>query len=265
MVPRASTVFSNLKTLAISSALNSKEASLTWLGITSRSLLDVLRAVPGLVGCTIDDMEVSRSPPDGDSTILTLPLLQSMRLGKHPTEGGCRNAKILNHLSLPALQNLAILRIDDIDASDFISFLARSAAPLRSLRVTLGRNHWWHPPILAQLFGLTPTLTELHLFWFTEYAPLLRLLLTGVLPELRTLRIVAAEWSSSGSDPLDTSSCLALLPSILSARRATMRSFHLRLEPHLGDPDDLVITHLRQLSVECGMKIHIGTRKTNYV
>ncbi|KAJ7236186.1 hypothetical protein C8J57DRAFT_137960, partial [Mycena rebaudengoi] len=261
MRPQA-TIFSNLKTLTISSAL--KASSETLFDLPMPSLLDVLRAVPGLVDCTIDNTEVD---PWDEHPPLTVPLLRHLRLGRHSTVDSSHSAKVLSHLSLPALQSLVLSSIDDISAQDFITFFVRSAAPLQSLRINLEGRHWWQPPILTQLFGAMPTLTDLHLFWLTECAPFLRLLLTDILPELRILRLVSIDWSSSphhDAQP-DASSCFALLPPALSARRAKMVSFQLRLGPNLERPDDLVIAHLRQLSTECGMKVHVGTKKISWV
>jgi hypothetical protein len=140
MTPQA-TIFSNLKTLTISGAL--KASSETLFDFPMPSLLDVLCAVPGLVDCTIDNTEVDPWDEHGHIPPLTVPLLRHLRLGRHSTVDSSHSAKILNHLSLPALQSLVLSSIDDINAQDFIAFFVRSVAPLQSLRVNLEGRHSW--------------------------------------------------------------------------------------------------------------------------
>ncbi|KAJ7236162.1 hypothetical protein C8J57DRAFT_1376913 [Mycena rebaudengoi] len=229
MTPQA-TIFSNLKTLTISGAL--KASSETLFDFPMPSLLDVLCAVPGLVDCTIDNTEVDPWDEHGHIPPLTVPLLRHLRLGRHSTVDSSHSAKILNHLSLPALQSLVLSSIDDINAQDFIAFFVRSVAPLQSLRVNLEGRH--SCPML--------TLTNLHLFWLTE-------LVVVSSPRRAARRLI----------------CFVRLPPALSARRAKMVSFQLRLGPNLERPDNLVIAHLRQLSAECGMKVHVGTKKISWV
>ncbi|KAJ7233772.1 hypothetical protein C8J57DRAFT_160749 [Mycena rebaudengoi] len=221
------------------------------------SVFGLLRAAaPSLVEFTFNSGYFD--DPHTDS--LTLPRLQSLCLGEDPWV--CR-IYILQYLSLPSLRTLTISLVasdDDEEEAVLISFLTQLEAPLQSLRLNL--SHTIRPPeFYTRLFGPVPTLTCLWLSWETAsgctlFWDFLRSSPPGLLAQLRDLTILVRR-PVSDFHPL----CDAL-----SAWRSQITSFRfIQAYFLLSPPPDYVLHTLRQLTTECGMKIHFGSQLKNYV
>ncbi|KAJ7498510.1 hypothetical protein FB451DRAFT_1202140 [Mycena latifolia] len=100
---------------------------------TIAQCLEALRLMPNLVEC---HFAVYESEPREDSdTILSHPKLESLTLYASVSDmgGEAQSAEILEFLTLPALQVLHILGIEDFDEVELDLFLTRSSPPLRTL------------------------------------------------------------------------------------------------------------------------------------
>ncbi|KAJ7235975.1 hypothetical protein C8J57DRAFT_1728387 [Mycena rebaudengoi] len=212
-------------------------------------VLRMLRAAPGLVECTLTNGY--SDVPRVDS--LTLPCLQSLSVGEDPYVS---DLYILKYLSLPALRRLTIMGIhDEVDEALFISFLTRLEAPLQSLHVEIS-----HPVAYAQFLNLVPTLTCLWLSWnrlskCTLFLDFFRSSPQGFLAQLRDLTIIVGHIDSDFHPLFD----------LLSARRSHITNFRfIHQDYEFFTPPDVLHT-LRQLAAECGMKIHFGSERMNYI
>ncbi|KAJ6544569.1 hypothetical protein DFH09DRAFT_1088443 [Mycena vulgaris] len=143
----------------------------------------MLRGAPDLVDCMIDIDEDFRWDSGGDekSDVLTHSSLKSLCL-----EG--KGALILRSLTLPALEDLTILDFY-LPHDDFLAFLTRASSPLKKLWLEITD---WPGNTAETVFGLLPTLTDLHLT-LSIPLPLLEALGIGfppqLLPNLRNLLI----------------------------------------------------------------------------
>jgi hypothetical protein len=217
------------------------------------AVLRMMRASPGLVECTL--IGGYHDDPRADS--LTLPFLQSLTVGEDPYVS---DIHILKYLSVPALHTLTISSID-LDMAVLISFLARSEAPLQSLRIDPSDTEV-APQLYVRLLNLVPTLTCLWLPWNTSSDCILFLNLLGgspdrFLPQLRNLTILTAQ-----IDGLEFNA----LYGFLSARGSQIKCFRFIHEGYafITPPPDVLHT-LRQLAAECGMKIYFGSTYTDWI
>ncbi|KAJ7233773.1 hypothetical protein C8J57DRAFT_160750 [Mycena rebaudengoi] len=217
------------------------------------AVLCMMRAAPGLVECTV----IGGYDDDPHADSLTLPCLQSLSVGEDPY---LSDLYILKYLSVPALRRLTILAIhDEVDERLLISFLTRLEAPLQSLHVMIKIPH---PVAYVQLLNLVPSLTCLWLSWdspseCTLFLNFLRSSPQGFLAQLRDLTIVVGHLVSDFHPLYD----------LLSARRSQITNFrfiHNNYESGTPPPPDVLHT-LRQLAAECGMKIHFGSERMNYI
>jgi hypothetical protein len=185
LLPLAS--FSGLKalTLAIQDGDDGR------IGIAS--LLAMLRNVPGIMECTLENIYMDDDDPlnHHQKDPLILPSLQHLALGSRSSIF-C-GAFMLEYLSLPALRTLVISDLN-IDITRLISFFARSEAPLQSLSINSCYSPW-NPREAAQLFGLMPTLADLSVIAFaiSDVTTVLELLSYSpqrfLLPQLRVLEL----------------------------------------------------------------------------
>ncbi|KAJ7450024.1 hypothetical protein B0H11DRAFT_324527 [Mycena galericulata] len=229
--------FPILKSLRISGDYDAREA------------MDVLRVLPDLVECTLDNL----TPDSLDHEELLLHHMQHFKLG------GSEEV-VLKRITLPDLKNLSLL-VPSIEASDLLGFLKRSLPPLRKLSV--GTHDWrmqWGLDEMEESFSLIPTLTHLELSYLRPTTALLVVTALSnsphLLPNLSSLTfrrlIPHVRWFGE-------------LLRALSARRTKIASVTIMVETEF-DVDDTpdVIAGLRQLIAD-GMKIHIGTEQQNFI
>ncbi|KAF8215348.1 hypothetical protein K438DRAFT_1801101 [Mycena galopus ATCC 62051] len=220
-----------------------------------RLCIDVLGAAPALVECDFLNLRT----PQNDIALVefTHPRLRHLRLGEMKVGEWENAAAILDYLTLPALETLLISHFD-ISTDQFVSFLSRSSAPLKSLFIGALDDD----DILDQCFRLVPGVTDLTLS-FLSYCPspfpVLQWIET-VLPNLHNLRIRC---------PLSADTDYDVVVGALAARRTVsntqLQSFELlstNREP--PRPDTNIIAAFRQLVAD-GMHIHVGPKNDNYV
>ncbi|KAJ7284337.1 hypothetical protein C8J57DRAFT_1669250 [Mycena rebaudengoi] len=240
--PEAS--FPSLKTLTV---VNTAEIS----NFTTIGFMRLLQSAPDLVECSLDNMDTGYNVPS-----LTLPSLQYLCVGPRGTL--IRSRPYSAAITSPALRTLIISNFD-LNTEDVASFLARSESPpIQS--VTLFYLGLEAPSVLAKLFSLTPTVTEVKLLCMErEDEPACTTLFNllshhGFLPQLRDLEIkVISDLSRSWVDTVYSS---------LSASRGQIESIRIvvpcRPEPQLLAP-------LRQLVAERGMEFYFGTAEMNLI
>ncbi|KAK7000363.1 hypothetical protein R3P38DRAFT_3058108 [Favolaschia claudopus] len=127
--------------------------------------MDILRAAPNLSRCQFTDLflhynqGITQPIPS-----LTLAHLRELRLGS-PSRTEHNTAKILEYLTLPALETLCVTSFD-MTEQEFINFLARSSPRLRSLELDVPKC----PPqamahLLVETFRQIPHLADLTLVY----------------------------------------------------------------------------------------------------
>ncbi|KAF7366766.1 F-box domain-containing protein [Mycena sanguinolenta] len=266
-----STSFSSLETLVLGT-LSPKICAKLQL----TELLGLFRLTPNLVQCTLPNSTIlsrsklpldftilpnstiySSDSDDSDSAlpIVTLPHLRCLEFGEKPVYGGWASGdEILRHLSLPALETLAIPFLE-ISFARFSLFLRRSVPPLCRLvlsseLLTIEFSH------LEESFRLLPLLTHFELY--ARLAVLDADLFTALahseslLPNLRNMKITSRSLNHSGV-------LYGAALRMLSARQTRLLCFHLCTEH--APPDAEVLDGLRQL-VAGGMEIFVGKKIT---
>ncbi|KAJ7666663.1 hypothetical protein DFH06DRAFT_1294898 [Mycena polygramma] len=177
----------------------------------------LLRLAPNLTNCSLHNINFSKKTED----MLILPRLRNLTLGRYPFTHDCSDDQVLTHLSLPALETLA-LPYTRISGNDLSLFLKQSSPPLQTLSI----GGWNQGLIFTELNGWlrrVPTLTHLDLVnlhrtnYANDFFPAL-----GGLQLLPILRALKMKYRPS----IPQSSCEALLRA-LSARCTHLRSFHL--------------------------------------
>ncbi|KAJ7148510.1 hypothetical protein C8R43DRAFT_1236898 [Mycena crocata] len=221
--------------------------------------IQLLTAAPNLVECSFTRVSYEyRSPRNTSYTTLA-----SL---KHLTDDA-HDSAILYYVTLPALESLRFPRCS-IESRYFLSFLARSAPPLRSLHLWI--PHDWSDEtgldVIKEFCTLLPNLTELELH-FSQHANarvgnfLLINVVTGrdYLPLLRTLTF-------RGYD--ETRTICETLVNFLITRRSQLESFRfifpLYFQFSSSIPDADLAVRFREL-VAAGMRIHIGPETRNYI
>ncbi|KAJ7160268.1 hypothetical protein C8R46DRAFT_366327 [Mycena filopes] len=125
--------------------------------------LELLRAAPGLVKCEFISLFDGPIRPPEYGSPLVLPCLTHMYLGNLEMyeNAGDSTARILQCLTLPALEHLSISLFDITNPSDFLSFVTRSAPPLRFLEVEPHSRP--DRRVMVECLRRLPTLTDLDL------------------------------------------------------------------------------------------------------
>ncbi|KAJ7488860.1 hypothetical protein FB451DRAFT_1125105 [Mycena latifolia] len=245
------TPFPSLQTLILGQGLDEGE-ELDSYSRTANECVEMLRAAPHLVHCTFRGIFYHATSP-GNSE-LRHPNLKHLVIGG---PGRVSSTHILRSLTLPAMESLAISHLD-IRPHDFLDFLTRSSAPLKSLEMGIEN---WLSPMVERFLQLLPVLTDLQLeFSDTKLSPFLEILATGhgspvqLLPNLCHLTVRGY--------PLDRAEYEKLV-TLLSARRASrlpIKTFRgiwwSMMQGHTIDADIRVA--LQQLVTD-GMEIYIGT------
>ncbi|KAJ7160283.1 hypothetical protein C8R46DRAFT_956484 [Mycena filopes] len=206
------------------------------------SCVDLLQSAPALVECTFDRTYFSSAVEN--PTPATLSALQSLRLGLRESN----SAAILAYLTLPALRTLHMTEFD-IEPDTFVSFVRRSAPPLRSLSMPTPFGGWT-VDVMRECFRLLSGLTTLDLAWDPSFVDALAASPT-FLPDLRRLTI-----RNVFPDPLQ----YQILVSTLATRHAVIQTFRLLLEWSQWrgyQPPAPIVAALRQLRAD-GMEIYVG-------
>jgi hypothetical protein len=155
--------------------------------------IEVLRGAPLLRECEIGRIRGIGDAENAGPQRLTHPYLRYLRLGD--PDGYSHAACILDHLTLPALEDLVIVDID-ISDDDFIAFLTRSSPPLQSLYIAAQDQNMGETYL-----RLIPSLTDLTLecMKYNPALPVVETMTTNLdlLPNLRhlaTLRYYSIEY-----------------------------------------------------------------------
>ncbi|KAJ7636602.1 hypothetical protein FB45DRAFT_906914 [Roridomyces roridus] len=220
--------------------------------------LELLRHAPNLEECTLvgfefHDVDDSDTDSDGDTdserTVvppLNMVSLRHLKLGQFDRQQFRHaNSVILQYLTLPALRSLAVSN-PDIPHNDFVSFLARSSPPLRSLSL-----NWSNYDIggLEELLRHLPSLTQLDIRFepetststlFERFA-----CARDIVPQLRYLTICVHCFPFSQ---------FHIVSDVLERRRGSLRSFRLRADT--GDPGKCEVL-LRDLKVYPKQEMHV--------
>ncbi|KAJ7490720.1 hypothetical protein FB451DRAFT_1079486 [Mycena latifolia] len=232
----------------------------------ARECVEMLRAAPDLVDCTLVDILHSGSFNDSFPQ-LTHSGLKHLRLGLFH---GRNSALILRSLTLPALESL-FFTFMDIKYDHFLGFLTRSIPPLKTLEMAAFQDSDWSNGGLERLFRLLPSLTDLRLTFHSrvpsQNPSFFEVLAIGspplFLPNLSNLTMSTAAF---GVDRLQFRKLVAALSARRACRQSQMDAFRLVLRSRSVTatlPADILVD-LRQLVAD-GMRIHIGPEGTNYV
>ncbi|KAK7022415.1 hypothetical protein R3P38DRAFT_2960898 [Favolaschia claudopus] len=157
----------SLKTLSVDSDSNDS------VFFAPGEWLKLWRAAPNLSSLSIQNTFHGagvEGEDDGPLPPIALPSLNELRLGNLKNDAfgiyweDRGSSVVLKFLTLPALHNLSLSFLD-ISAEAFISFLARSSSPLRSLDFAIPRFGW---PV-SEALRLIPTLTDLRLSAYSAH------------------------------------------------------------------------------------------------
>ncbi|KAK7048994.1 hypothetical protein R3P38DRAFT_1883166 [Favolaschia claudopus] len=211
---------------------------------TSEHCMELLCNAPALAECHTEGIArytIMYPLSTGSICPLTLPFLQTLRLG-HSLHSEQRSTTfVLNFLTLPALQNLLLTTLD-ITSTDFKAFVTRSSPPLRTLEINS------HNPENVASFIAIPSIVDLSVAGHA-LATVLEMLANDqtFLPNLRHLSVCPA--SSMRIHPL-----CDLILRLLGSR--SLESFKLILLKIV--PDDDVLLALRAVAESNGIDIHVG-------
>ncbi|KAJ7506862.1 hypothetical protein B0H11DRAFT_245434 [Mycena galericulata] len=234
--------------------------------------IEMLFAAPNLVECTLNGIyfDSAFAPSRSPSRAMIHSNIKALYLGGWGWESGIfsSSAYMLPYLTLPSLERLTI-SVFDIELRDFLAFLARSAPPLRFLRMSVPSEYLeTRDAPMEKIFRLTPRITDLNLshstYWIRDdMASVLRAIGSPFLPDLRNLTIHFR--SSRWVEPPPYEEVLGAL----SGRRtySPMQAFKLMWREKSDvnwEPTPDVITGFQQLK-EDGMQIYVGTPARNFI
>ncbi|KAJ7482809.1 hypothetical protein B0H11DRAFT_2279915 [Mycena galericulata] len=177
---------------------------------------------------------------------------------------------MLRGLTLPSLERLTIISVLELEFEDFLAFLARSAPPLRFLRMSVPSEYLGARDVpMERLFRLIPMITDLDLspspYWVGDViASVLHAINSPLLPELRNLTIHFR--TSQHVEPPPYEEVLGSL----SGRRtySPMQAFKLIWDEDSDvhwEPTPAVITGFRQLEEDGTLQIYVGTPTRNFI
>ncbi|KAF7336750.1 F-box domain-containing protein [Mycena venus] len=217
-------------------------------------VMGLLCRAPNLVECYFLNVSI-RIPAMAPERML-LPNLRRLKFGNADPDHPHGGDDLLDYLSLPTLEELAVPLID-IFPHKFSLFLERSLPPLR--RLVLGCRDIQMPSTLNEWLFILPSLIDLELC--TRGGPFADDFFSALvdspsefLPNLRSLKM---------QHHYLTHSVLAHVPRVLSARRPRLVCFHLNASS-AERPSPDVHDALLNLATD-GMEIYIGNDRTNYV
>ncbi|KAJ7133402.1 hypothetical protein C8R44DRAFT_730567 [Mycena epipterygia] len=212
--------------------------------------VEMLRAAPELVECTITGIYYRSGLPDADS-MFTHPRLKHLII----ENSGCI---ILLYLVLPTLESLSISHM--ISRDEFLAFLTRSLPPLQSLSILVPYHESWSG-LVQSLPRLVPMLTDLSLSGNFETPDLFLAALAGspqdFFPHLRTLEVHGS--SAFTFDRPQWEKLVSTLSARFASRQSKIHTFRLILMNVNKKPDADITVALRQLVAD-GLEIHIGMR-----
>ncbi|KAJ7160284.1 hypothetical protein C8R46DRAFT_1107625 [Mycena filopes] len=216
--------------------------------------LELLSAAPNLVRCEFISLFGNPILPKNFGPPLVLQCLTHMSLGnlKMDDDEGDNTARILLCLTLPALEHLSIAFFDLRNSNDFLSFITRSAPPLRSLEMEDRSNI--NPGVMQHCLRLLPTLTDLDFGAVHLAEDLTASTDSSFLPNLRHL-------TARGALPPTVEgyvSIIRMLTFRVSSQLASFKFFN-----HSNLPDDETLVALRCFTDR--VHLHIGPENHNYV
>jgi hypothetical protein len=238
--------------------------SFTGTSFTPPECLAILAKMPSLVDCVfyIDSPAeniVALSP--------TLSHLKSLKL--FATKANIRPVKILDNLTLPALETLVLGRGEVLAPSYFISFVSRSKCTIKHFSC-----HYILAPRLVHYLHSMPTLTTLELLDYEQPAAaqfirdLNRELTTNsidppLIPNLQSLMIQYQKDNWQGEE-FSYNALLGLLDTMWV--RTPLRRVRLwTISPLLPrKPNEWEVGRLRGL-VERGMDIYVGNQERSWI
>ncbi|KAK7022400.1 hypothetical protein R3P38DRAFT_2533057 [Favolaschia claudopus] len=221
---------------------------------TSEHCIELLRNAPALAECHTEGIAryaIMYPLSPGSICPLTLPFLQTLRLG-HSLHSEQRSTTfLLNFLTLPALQHLLLTTLD-IASTDFVAFVTRSSPPLRTLEIiTDGTED-------VASFIAIPSIVDLSVVArYYAFGTVLEILANDqtFLPNLRHLSVCPKY--SMPVPPYD------LVIRLLGVR--SLKSFKLILLEIVPVPDDDVLLALRAVAESNGIDIHVGPLDKNLI
>lgn len=225
-------------------------------------VMGLLRLAPNLADCTLDMLRMGDMNPSEEK--LVLPRLTSLKFGAAVQMDNIDgDDHLLEHLSLPALQELS-LPFCTIRSPEFLLFLQRSSPPLQKLGFGAGSYRFSFAELDTWL-RIVPSLTHLDLY--TEQETFVEVVFSALadlsslgdfLPNLQSLRI------QQGFRGLSESACQAASRA-LSARRSQLVCVQVKsLHSPSSKPSAEVVETLRQLATD-GMDIYLGDWQTNFI
>ncbi|KAJ7876576.1 hypothetical protein B0H13DRAFT_999254 [Mycena leptocephala] len=250
--------FSVLQTLTIEGERSEDHGDLEVFSLYDT--MELLRSVPNLIECTLNNVLLGGGQPEEKLVLLNL---RCLKFGKSEDVRNFQSEDvILDHLSLPALETLA-LSFNTISSGGFSLFLKRSLPPLQKLFLGGGRTDFSFIE-LDEWLRLVPSLTHFELFvrdktctdgLFSALADSPHFLPTL---RLRILKIVQ-------DLPPPSESLYQTVFRALSTRRAQLTCVDLRaLYSGPSRPSIDVGDGLRQLAAD-GMEIYVGIQGTNFI
>ncbi|KAJ7482802.1 hypothetical protein B0H11DRAFT_1206875 [Mycena galericulata] len=228
--------------------------------------VEMLRAAPNLVECRLENIRFFARPV---TFLVVHSTLRSLHIGRYPNWRPHLNQEsthILRHLTLPALEHLSVSTYI-IGFDDFIAFLARSCAPLRSIGMVLHLHGPNMESMVERLLTLIPGIIDLDLCLTGDGTDLIALMATlhsRLLPTLRNLTVREAQLGVAEWDQV-----LRTLYARRTSLHCPMRSF--TLFSYFGESEQAdgyltpkTMQAVRQL-VAGGMEVHIGTETMNLI
>ncbi|KAJ7457321.1 hypothetical protein FB451DRAFT_592999 [Mycena latifolia] len=230
---------------------------------SSATTMDMLRVCPNPVECTLQEVHYGdESDVDVDAAeILVLPHIRHFKFATGAASHFSGDS-LLRHLSLPGLQTLFVL-LEVLEVAEVVQFLRCSSPPLQELIMgdTPRTIIPWTLDELQECLSLRPTLIhfELRQRKVDDAADhLLTILANSRLPS--NLSTVTFRLFYPPPIPWLQKLCDALLPRRNPA--LAVRLIWVFERPYV--PGETILAQLRQLVAD-GMRIHIGTEKTNYI
>ncbi|KAJ6483008.1 hypothetical protein DFH09DRAFT_1340715 [Mycena vulgaris] len=238
-----------LKTLKIIGSAGEEKEDYTTTGAT----MDILRACPNLIECTVDQVDYHQDQYGNRPTeVVVFPLMQHLKFGTSPDVYS--SERILHYISMPRPQTL-YCPLSDLEFQDVLQFLKRSSPPLQ--KIVLGfdsmEGDWAYQEIKECLY-LLPELTHVELIGPTNTAADHFVTILANSPHL--------------VPKLTNLSCRWFAPSMLwdqkLAKALLIRRKQIEfVQVESTIPAENLCVALRQLAAD-GMTIQIGTRPKRY-
>ncbi|KAJ7741018.1 hypothetical protein B0H16DRAFT_1565704 [Mycena metata] len=235
-----------------------------------RECLEALRVMPNLTECAFSAFDL-----DTVAEVFSHANIQHFTLFKSSSSDvsvGASSADPLCRVTLPALQTLKLVEVDNFNEYNLDSFLIRSAAPLRELVVRPSISSLAIQLVLSATFlALSLTLLEI---WHPSGVFLMAFLETlaqdaNALPSLRTLSFRGCHRDGYSGFAVDDIIDAAAVP--ITQRRhlagcAQLQSFRVvsKTHPKVSVYAEARLLPFRELK-EAGMDIYIGSEEESII